>query len=72
MRYRAFCVNYEPRSLALSKELIDGLMASADVCLYAPKGIPVGAKVNALNGKRLRCVAHEHHGKIVILVEDEP
>lgn len=71
MKYRAFCVNYEPAGLSLTKAKIDLLMSSVDVCVFAPKGIPVGARVDSFAGKRLRCVAHEHHGKIVIL-EDDP
>lgn len=71
MKYRAFCIGYEPVALRLSKAMIDSLMAGADVCVFAPKGIPVGTRVDSIAGKRLRCVGHEHHGKIVIL-EDDP
>lgn len=70
MKYRAFCINYEPPGFALSKATVDALMSAADVCVFAPKGIPVGVRVDSFNGKRLRCVAHEHHGKIVILEEE--
>ena len=73
MKYRAFCIGYEPTALRLilTKAMIDSLMAGADICVFAPKGVPVGARVDSIVGKRLRCVAHEHHGKIVILEEQE-
>lgn len=73
MKYRAFCIGYEPAalSLTLNKAMIDTLMSGADMCVFAPKGVPVGARVDSIVGKKLRCVAHEHHGKIVIL-EDDP
>lgn len=73
MRYRAFCINYEPAALALTltKAMIDSMMAGADLCVFAPKGIPIGVRVDSIAGKKLRCVGHEHHGKIVIL-EDDP
>lgn len=70
MKYRAFCIGYEPAALSLTKAKIDSLMSEADVCVYAPRGIPLGVRVDAFTGKKLRCVGHEHHGKIVIL-EDE-
>lgn len=71
MTYRAFCINYEPGAFRPTKAMIDSLMATVDLCLFAPKGVPVGARVDSFAGKKLRCVGHEHHGKIVIL-EDEP
>jgi hypothetical protein len=67
VRYRAYCINYEPPGRTLSRKLIDELIAGADVCVYATKGIPIGATFDSVHGKRMRCVAHEHHGKIVIL-----
>ena len=74
MKYRAFCMGYEPAalSLTLTKAMIDSLMAGADLCVFAPKGVPVGARVDSVVGKRLRCVGHEHHGKVVILQDEEP
>ena len=74
MKYRAFCIGYEPTalSLTLTRTMIDSMMAEADLCVLAPKGIPVGVRVDSFRGKRLRCVGHEHHGKIVILEDEGP
>lgn len=69
MKYRAFCIGYEPVRLLLSKSTIDLLMQQADVCILAPHGVPIGANIDAVGGKRMRCIAHEHHGKIVLLEE---
>lgn len=70
MRYRAFCIGYEPPGRTLTKAVIDTLMQEADVCIMARKGVPIGSKFDGFDGRRLRCVAHEHHGKIVVLEDD--
>jgi hypothetical protein len=67
MRIRAFCMGYEPVRLPLTKAIIDALMREADICILAPRGVPIGGKVDVGQTDRMRCVAHEHHGKIVVL-----
>ena len=66
MRVRAFLIGYEPVRLRLTKEVIDSLMKTVDVCVAAPQGVPIGANLDTSLG-RMRYVGHEHHGKIVIL-----
>lgn len=68
MKYRAFCMNHEPRRLPFTRAEIDALMQQADMCIAAPNGVRIGTNID-VGGKRMRCVGHEHEGKIVVLVE---
>lgn len=72
-RYRAYCIGYEPTRFVPKQALIDELITGSHFCILEPKGVPIGTKLRDLTiagGVPLRAVAHEHHGKIVILEEE--
>jgi hypothetical protein len=82
MKYRAYLFEYEPPGLALTEASAEAMMEESDFCIFAPAGIPVGMSIRLTEeilsgtegksprkGSALRCIAHEHKGKVVVLEE---
>jgi len=82
MSYRAYLFEHEPPGLALTEPLIESMIDGSDFCIFAPAGIPVGATLRLTEeiypgtggrsprrGSALRCIAHEHSGKVIVLEE---
>jgi hypothetical protein len=82
MKYRAYLFEYEPPGLALTEASAEAMMEESDFCIFAPAGIPIGMSIRLVEeilpgtggkcprtGSSLRCVAHDHGGKVVVLEE---
>jgi hypothetical protein len=82
MSYRVYLFEYEPPGLVLTEPLMESMMNESDFCIFAPDGIPIGASLRLVEeicpgaggrsprkGAAMRCIAHEHKGKVVVLEE---
>lgn len=80
-RLRAYVIGYEPPGLDLEQMKWSGeltrLIAGADLCINAPMAVGETCEVAVVahegdrpapeRGTVLRCVGHEHQGKIALL-----
>jgi hypothetical protein len=80
-QFRVYLIGYEPPELELTPDTIERLIAQADMCAVVDGVVEVGSEVQVArtvagnpmrappNGARLRCVSHEHHGKVIMAEE---
>lgn len=80
-RFKIYLIGYQPPGFMMSREIASRLISECDCCCMAAGPMPIGMEFDVAEqlldslskteappriGERLRVVAHEHKGKVII------